>query len=248
MTLRFTKPKLIPTLATFIAVAVTFGLGIWQLERLAEKTAMLAMIEEHQSQLPLDIDNVVESDLPKLEWNNVTVTGYLMHDKELIATPRYLKERMGYAVLTPLAVSGPKGLKYVLINRGWVDPEHKTPDTRMDGNPTDEVIVEGTLRVPQPKKYFTPENRPKDNMWFWYDLPAMGEKVDLKLLPVIIDASAIRQNDGTALTEGPKPFPIEIKIRNDHFGYAITWFLIGLTAIIVYLAHYIERDKTSAGK
>jgi len=241
MIYRFRKPELIPTLVMLVVVTLMFSLGGWQLYRLQWKNTLIAHIEEAQSQAPSNLFSTPTSRLPQIEWQNVMASGLLMHDKELYATPRYLQEKLGYAVLTPLAVNTSTGVKYILVNRGWVAPEKKDPLTRLEGNPTAPVIVEGTLRNPLPQGLFRPDNSPDKNLWFWYDVAAMAKKTHLPLLPVLIDATNVKTQHGDVLKGGPTPFPLEIKIRNDHLGYAITWFLIGISALVIFGVYYSEK-------
>lgn len=250
MTLRFRKPEPIPTLALIVVVAVTCWLGLWQLQRLGEKTRLLAGIEAAQSIAPRNLAEYAPGELEKDEWHNVFAKGTLLNDKELHFTPRYLKGILGYAVLTPFAYTTPEGTRYVLINRGWVPPEKKDAARRETGNPSGIVAIEGAIRSSRTKGSgfekgtFRPENDIVKNLWYWYDLQAMRKQTGVELLPVIIDAAAMRMDDGSEIKDGPRPFPIEIKIRNDHMGYAITWFMIGLSAIGVFAAYYREKKST----
>ena len=36
---------------------------------------------------------------------------------------------------------------------------------------------------------------------------------------------------------------VEITIRNDHLGYAITWFLIGLSALVIFVLYHMEKKQ-----
>jgi len=94
------------------------------------------------------------------------------------------------------------------------------------------------------RKFFS--NAPQKNLWLWYDRPAMQEHLDLPLLPVLIDATRITRLDGTPIKDAPTPFPIEINIRNDHLGYAITWFLIGISGVVIFGLYYLEKKPTNA--
>ena len=241
MAYRFRKPELIPTIALIITVALMMKLGFWQLDRLHWKLDLLATIEKAQSEAPRDFVSFSEEELPKSEWHNVIVTGTLVNDKELHAMPRYLHDEMGYAIFTPLKVATPAGDEYVLVNRGWVKPALKDAESRAQSNPAAPVRVEGVIRLPHPRKWPQPDNDPQKNIWFWYDLPAMAEHTGLKLLPVMIDATKLTLADGTQIKDGPSPFPLEVSIRNDHLGYAFTWFLLGLCAVGVYAAYYLEK-------
>lgn len=241
MKYRIRRPGLVPSLATLFVVALTLYLGIWQIERLEWKKHLLSTIEAAQSAPPYTLNTLPEGELPQQEWHNVIAQGELLHSKELFATPRYLKGELGYAVITPLALETPQGKRYVLVNRGWVSSQQKDPLQRQAGNLVANVVVEGVIRSTFRHGVFTPANIPAKNLWFWYDLPAMAKALDLPLLPVMIDATALLTEEGEAITKGPTPFPIEITIRNDHKGYAITWFLIGLAAVGVFIAYHTER-------
>lgn len=244
MTYRFRKPELIPTIVTLIAVALMFKLSFWQLDRLEWKTKLIADIEKAQQEPPKDLLSYPVDKLAQNEWHNVIATGMLMHNKELYATPRYLKGQMGYGILTPLEMWTPAGLRYVLVNRGWVPPDKKIPATRTLGNPTAPVRVEGIIRSNLDRGWLWRHafsNSPEKNLWLWYDLPTMQRYAELTMLPVMIDATRITLENGTPIRDGPTPFPLEINIRNDHLGYAITWFLIGISAIVIYLLYYVEK-------
>jgi surfeit locus 1 family protein len=241
MAYRFRRPELLPTVVMAFTIALMFGLGIWQLKRLEWKNALMANIEAAQTEAPKDLLSYDPADLQNAEWHNIYVSGRLLNEKELHATPRYLKEKMGYAVLTPLAVTSKGKTFYVLINRGWVAPEQKDAATRKAGNPDGVVRIEGVIRNPMPQGRFRPDNRPDKNMWFWYDIAGMAKETGLQLMPVMIDATRITLANGSAVESGPEPFPLEINIRNDHLGYAITWFLIGLSGLVMYVLYYTEK-------
>lgn len=241
--IKLRKPETIPTIATIFVVISCLLLSVWQLQRLQQKTDLLASIEKAQALPPRDLHSFSEEELQNSQWRNVVATGVFLHEHELHATPRYLKNKLGYAILTPLAITNGKETQYVLVNRGWVEREKREASTRSAGNTTGAVIVEGTVRLQMKQKMFTPNNQPEINLWLWYDLTAMAKATGLKLLPIIIDAAAVRNVDGSETKDAPAPFPVEIKIRNDHAGYAVTWFLLALSALGVFIAYYAEKKK-----
>jgi surfeit locus 1 family protein len=249
MKLHFRRPELGPTIAVILVSALMFSLGFWQLERLQWKNNLLANIEKAQSEPPRHLLSYAPQELPGNEWHNVLVSGTLLNTKELHATPRYYKGQMGYAVLTPLVVTGQSGLAFVLVNRGWVPPSQKEPSARAGGNPSMPVRVEGVIRSNFSRgwlmQWVLPKNNPEKNLWFSYDLAAMRKQTGLDLLPAIIDATRVTLINGEPVKDGPTPFPLEINIRNDHLGYAITWFAIGLTALVMYGLYYMERKPVS---
>jgi surfeit locus 1 family protein len=110
------------------------------------------------------------------------------------------------------------------------------------------VKVEGTIRVNVDRGWLWREffsNSPQKNLWLWYDLPAMQQHAGLPLMPIIIDATRVTLADGTPLSGGPTPFPLEIQIRNDHLGYAITWFLIGISGVVIFVTYHMEKKPST---
>jgi cytochrome oxidase assembly protein ShyY1 len=122
--------------------AGTFGLGVWQVERLMEK---IRLVEERQSQLEMEPTTSLEFN--HLPYRRRLLQGTLRHDKEVLIGPRGAPPGVklplkglsamsgktgnqssgmsagpqGYLVLTPFELSeGFSDRKMVWINRGWV--------------------------------------------------------------------------------------------------------------------------------
>lgn len=90
----------------------------------------------------------------------------------------------------------------ILVNRGFIKTAEgdairtgakPIPGMGPNGSPSDIVVVEGLLTKADPnaKSYFTPENKPDENRWYWKDVPAMAEDVGgaaANVQPVLIDA------------------------------------------------------------
>ena len=100
----------------------------------------------------------------------------------------------------------------------------------------------GVLRRAQVQRQFSPDNAPDRNIWFHVDVPRMralaGGKPDPLLDMFFLEADA---------TPNPGGLPIggqtQLDIPNDHLQYAITWFLLGLALVGVYLAFHWENGR-----
>lgn len=224
------RPKLWPTLFTIPALIVLVGLGTWQVERLHWKESLIA---ERQSRskgpaiaLPAEI-----ADAAALEFYRVRVTGRFLHDRELYLGARSHRGRVGYNVITPMALEDGRT---ILVNRGWVPGERKAPENRAEAQIEAIVALEGLLRTGGWKGYdfVRPDNRPEENFWFWIDLPAMAAHAGLKR-PV----TALYVDAGPA--ENPGGFPIggqtRIDLPNDHLEYAIIWYALAVALLVIYL-------------
>ena len=80
----------------------------------------------------------------------------------------------GFLVVTPLERedgSSPDGRSCVLVNRGWISRAKRYQhDRSQDALPTGEVLVEGLLREPWIKNYFTPDNKPEEGKFYFPDV------------------------------------------------------------------------------
>lgn len=233
------RPRLAPALAAVAAFLVLIGLGTWQVERLAWKTALLRTIAERMSADPVPLKGppfAVE------DYERVWVEGRFLHDRELHMLARSAAGELGYQILTPLAVTGGGT---VLVNRGFVPTDHRNPETRLAGQVPDVVLVTGIVRIPHKPglAWLLPDNRPAENIWLWADLPAMAATAGISTLaPFVIEADA---------TPNPGGLPIggqtHLDIPNDHLQYAITWYALALILAVMFVVYH-RRLPREQGK
>ena len=156
------------------------------------------------------------------EYRRVHVAGVFLHEKETLvqAVTEY---GAGYWVLTPLRTDWGT----VLINRGFVSPRRKTPQSRAIGATKGISAVEGLLRMSEPGGAFLRQNAPDQNRWYSRDVPAIAEARNLTAYaPYFIDAGANAAPGGW-----PKGGLTVVSFRNAHLQYALTWFALALLSI-----------------
>ncbi len=226
------------TIAAICGVLVLLGLGSWQVYRLDWKNDLIAQrtAQLDAAPAPLPVDDAA---VPDLLWHPVELTGRFLHESELHLAARSLRGNVGFHVLTPLVrEEGPT----VLVNRGWVPHDNRDPSTRAAGQVEGVVTVRGLVTPGAGRNMFTPDNEVSDNYWFYVDLPAMAATVGRDLQPVVVDADA---------TPNPGGFPIgaqtRLEIPNDHLQYAITWYLLALTLVAVYVLWNRRRAREMRG-
>ncbi|HET6198126.1 MAG TPA: SURF1 family cytochrome oxidase biogenesis protein, partial [Acetobacteraceae bacterium] len=169
----------------------------------------------------------------------VRVVGTFLHDKEFYLAARSLKDEVGLQVVTPLSTAGGT---IVLFDRGWIPSEKKDPAKRAQGQIPGKVELIGIVRRSQVKRSFAPDNDPARNFWFHVDVPLMRQMAGGKPDPVL--DGFFLEADATANPGGlPVGGQTRLDIPNDHLQYAITWFLIALAGIGVYLAYHWENGR-----
>lgn len=167
--------RLIQALTSIALIPITaFALGTWQVFRLGWKSELIARFEDRLVRTPLPlpprIDPLVIKDF---DYRRVYATGRLRHDQEMLIGPRVRDGNNGYLVVTPLEREGEGST--ILVNRGWIPKKLRRQADRRDGLPTGQVKVEGLLREPWRKNFFTPENRPESGEFHFPDVQQMAE-------------------------------------------------------------------------
>lgn len=237
------RPIFWPTAIMLPVFLFSLSLGVWQIERRAWKRDILDRIAVNRAAPPMPFDELVKGDPLRREYGRVAVSGTFLHDKEFYLAARSMKDKVGMQVVTPLRTDGGA---IVLFDRGWIPSEKKDPATRAEGQVSGRVELVGTVRRNQEKRQFAPDNDPGKNFWFHVDVPLMrkiaGGAPDPVLNTFFLEADD-RPNPGGVPIGGQT----RLDIPNDHLQYAITWFLIALSAAGVYLAYHWEQGRLTVG-
>jgi surfeit locus 1 family protein len=214
----------VPLVFGVLGTAILLALGIWQVQRLAWKNEVVALIGARMAAAPGDLP--VAPTEAEHEYLRVAAAGAL-EPGELHVYTSAPPRGVGYRVIAPLRLEDGR---VVLLDRGFVPIADKDAP-----RPPGPIRVEGSLLWPDETDGFTsPPDREK-NIWFARDVPLMAEALGTE--PVMVVAAA---TDDPA---GPMPIPPGVNIRNDHLEYAVTWFsLAAVWALMtVYLLWRIKR-------
>lgn len=218
--------------AGLVGIAILCGLGTWQVQRLAWKEGILKQIAERTHSAPQSLSEVAGryEKTGDVEYWPVQATGRFLNSGERYFLSTH-EGQAGWNVYTPLLLPGDR---MIFVNRGFVPYEMKDPAKRPQGEVEGEVTVTGLARDPQTEKpgWETPDNDPKQNVFFWRNVNEMAAGLALpagvRVLPFFIDAGPGR---------APGGYPIGgttvIDIPNNHLQYAFTWF--GLAAVLAVM-------------
>ncbi|WP_300031932.1 SURF1 family protein [uncultured Roseobacter sp.] len=209
---------------------ILISLGVWQVQRLAGKEAMIEDIDTRIAAAPVPLpaapDRQADAYLP------VDVTGTLRADYlRVLVSQKTIGA--GYRIIRPmLHADGP-----VLVDLGFVRAADADALKFEEGPP---VSVTGNLQWPQETDSYTPAPDLENNIWFARDVDAMARALGTR--PVLI----VRR-DPPAVPGPITPFPVDTAaIPNDHLQYAITWF--SLAAIWSVMTVFFLRRGAAANK
>jgi len=241
----FFRPRLWPTLFTVPAVALMLTLGAWQLQRLAWKTDLIDAFETRVSaEAVAPPAEIAAGGFEEWRYRRVAATGRFLHDRELQITGKPYKGTAGFHVITPFVTDD--GLT-VFVNRGWVPEDRRRPADRPDTLIPPPASFDGVVREAGLKGSFVPDNEPANDVWFVVEPAAMAAHLGLEG-PVAAGYFVDQLAEPGPLTALPLGAERTISVRNEHLQYAITWFLLAITLIAVYVVWHLQADrKESAG-
>ncbi len=235
------------TVFAIVGVVVLTGLGIWQLDRRAWKENLLQTVNARLAAEPEGLP-------PRASWSKlrqdvdeyrrvVFSAEFIPGEEAFVYTSgsafRPDVNEPGYWVLAPARLAGGS---IVVVNRGFVPANKKDPATRPGGAPDGLVDIVGMMRWPEPRGMFTPDDEPKNNVWFVRDPKAIADtKKWATIAPFYIDMESPQPTGGL-----PRAGKAEVRLPNNHLQYAITWFGLALALAGVFVV-WLARRLTGRG-
>ena len=204
-------------------LAVALWLGVWQVHRLAWKTALLAAIDRGEAAEPIPLP---PNPAP---FTKVRIDGRLRDDLtarygiEVRATPA--GALMGSQVLRPLERPGAEP---VIVDLGWM------PDGRLPA-PAGPVSIVGYVRPPELPVRFGAVDDPVARRFYALDPAAIGAALGLaRVAPFTIVALG---PSGSLPGGSPEPAQALPRPANNHFSYALTWFGLAASLLVIFIIH-----------
>jgi cytochrome oxidase assembly protein ShyY1 len=228
---------------TLAMLAVFIGLGLWQLQRRAEKHALITALTERLASPPAPLP-------PAPQWRALTAANDEFRRVSFTATYPHLPDAMVYSAGSAVRedISGPGTWAFlparlpsgetVVVNTGFV------PNTMQDRGVEDRAVARlardqqveltGYLRFPEAAGLLTPAENPDKRLWFTRDHLAMAQRLGWgkegsHVAPFYIDLETPAPESGI-----PKPGPLDVHLKDDHMQYAITWFALAAAVAIAF--------------
>lgn len=267
-----TRAGIVGTILAITVAAACIRLGFWQLDRLEQRRARNALIEERLS-APVVTLTTAPVDTAGLPYRRVELRGEYLIDDSFVLASRAYRGTPGVHVITPLRLD--RG-DIVLVNRGWLpSPDAATVDLSA-------YDVAGPVRLTGLARSFFPKRRG--------DAPASARRPGNQ--PIRGDEAATGRGDAGSHAAGAAdtgrtraapvhfhpdaatirtalPYPVADFIiqalpepgapdrpvrlpapeldEGPHLGYAIQWFSFATIALVGWLVLAIRKGEIGGG-
>jgi surfeit locus 1 family protein len=209
------KHKFLFSVFVIFFILVFIALGSWQIVRLNWKNNLILEIENSLKNPPVEL-----TQYNKENYLKIKTSGSIDFDKQIYLYNLNDKGAPGFEVINPILIDN----KNYLINRGWIPFEKKGSK---EINFFDENNIVGTLKLQGKKNIFKPNNDIEENYWF-----SLNRDDILKFTGKEFSEYLIYLGGNYEL---PKLKKITANISNNHKKYAITWFSLAISILLLYL-------------
>jgi surfeit locus 1 family protein len=218
-----TRRNVIAALLAIVVAGVCFRLGVWQLDRLAERRARNAIVEAGMRGAPVEIDRLATDST--IRYRLVRILGAFDYAHELVLSGRSRDGSPGVYIVTPVRLGGSDTA--VLVNRGWVySPDASTVDLgRWREGPM--ATLTGYV-VPFESGHGSVRAVSQPTAWRRLDADTLAAVLPYPVKPF----SVVALPEGTQGDSVPVRLARPVLDEGPHTGYAVQWFSFGTIALV----------------
>ena len=221
--------KLLTSFSIFFVFVFVF-LGIWQIERAANKEGLLQDFNSEQESPPTRLT----SQSPN--WSRVFVDGVFDSSRQILIDNQIHNGKVGYKIFTPFRFDDNK---IVLVDRGWIGQGQSRSDLPQLN------ILEKKSRiiatVTSPEQGVLAGSELLTNEWPRVSQSKAVEVIASAFNEPILDIVLVLDPGSSQITEfiQIKPFAITpVK----HYGYAMQWFTMSIVLLGMFL-YALKRER-----
>jgi surfeit locus 1 family protein len=214
----------VPAVSTAVMLVLLLGLGTWQVQRLAWKTALLAQLDAAELAAPIPL-----GDAP-IPFAKVAASGHLRPDlaarygadvRDTAAGPI-----SGAQLIVPLERAG---LPPLLVMLGWVADRAPLPAL-----PEGTATIAGYVRPAERSRWFSPADDVAGRRFYALDPAAIGPALGL---PTVAPFTLVALGPPPAGAATPIPAEHLPQLPNNHLQYAITWYGLAAALLVIFVSY-----------
>lgn len=214
-------------LITFVFFSLFIRLGLWQLQRAAEKQHLVEISKQMLRKPAIDWNGKLK--LPE-QYEAINVNGKFL-DNILFLDNQHYNHRVGYNVLISLLLEDGK---IIIIDKGWVLADlrnrKKLPQIDLSLN---NVKISGRAYYPSVNRMILGEQieiiSARSSIIQSIDIPIISKFLQKSVYPFII------RDENSTDNSYIKEWSIVSMPPARHYGYAVQWFAFALVILIIFI-------------
>lgn len=219
-----------PPLAGLVFIALFVALGSWQLQRAAEKRALLARFGDDAPYQQLSAAT------PPGEFARIEAEGRFLDERQVLIDNIPLDGRLGYYVITPFEIAQSRQL--LLVNRGWIAKTGPSGVPELAELDSQVRRIRGLAgRLPRvgirPGEAFA-EHGSWPRIAVYPDIDELAAELERRVLPSVL---LLNPDDEDGFVRRWQP---NVAGPGTHYNYAFQWFAMA-AAVVAMLGWHIRK-------
>jgi surfeit locus 1 family protein len=220
-----------------LAAGLFVRLGVWQLQRHAERATTNEALLARLAMPPIAFDSL-RGDTLATRWRRVSLAGRFRYDLEQVQAGRTSEGSPGVHLLTPLELPGHDTL--VIVTRGWVYSANASGVDLARWRERDTVTLDGYTLPLEPMGAAPDSGRPFRNL----SAPGLSARIGRPVAPLRV----VMTSDSAARIDSvPRRLPPPAIDPGPHRSYALQWFAFAIIALaggVILFRRGIVADST----
>ena len=216
-----------------VTICFLLLLGYWQIQRLEWKTNIINSVEKNYM-LKLEKFPFEGGTDKEFEFMQVELKGFFIKEKLMYFFKSNLNGMSGFEIVLPLKT---EDAKYVYVILGWIPYDFKEKFNLDFIDANKEFIVNGALIYSKERKPLIPDNEYVASIWYLLNTDEMDNFHKIESSSYILKITDQNKFENLLIEFEPS------NIRNNHLQYAVTWFLLSIVILIMYI-YYIRQGNT----
>jgi surfeit locus 1 family protein len=238
------------TLLVLVLMVVLARLGVWQLDRLAQRRAANAQLLAAIESAPIDLNRAaadyaaVEPAAVSTELANrdVVMRGAYDFDNQRVLKLQTWQGQAGVHLITPFILEGTDVA--VLVDRGWIPDDAYAAGDMYEVDPPG-ATIRGYVALTETIRRRTNEAvapaSPNDEL-FRVDIDALADGLPYALAPFYVKENPPASEPNQPPIRSPKEIDLS---EGPHLGYAMQWFIFSIGLGVAYVV-FVNRSLDSS--
>lgn len=237
------SPRPLATLATVMLLPFLLALGFWQLHRAEIKQQILTQFQTNSTIVPLVTHTTLNEPYPE-QFQRISVKGHFVPEMQIFLDNRFNAHRIGYEVITPFKLHASD--IYLLVNRGWIPRERNRSNVPHIETPSAKktITLSGYVSYPSSRSLLLGPNveavKSGSTIVQTLQIDSLSDLLQHSLYPF---ALLLNEEQPYGFTRDWAPVTMSPDM---HHGYAVQWFSLAISLLIIYIAVNLKSEKSDA--